>query len=71
MQKPATSAYAAVGFSVFGKTVFGKTVAAPGVIRVHDLVDIDIGQFTVNAVDEGAEFTGVDEQCFAFAFATF
>ncbi len=37
-------------------------IAAPGVVGVGDAGDIGIGEFAVNAVDQGAEFAGVDEQ---------
>ena len=36
-------------------------------IGVHDLRVIGIGQLAVDAVDERADFAGVDEERFAFA----
>ena len=37
-------------------------VAAPGVVGGDDLLEVGVGQFAVDAVDEGAEFAGVDEE---------
>ena len=44
-------------------------VAAPGVIGGGDLVEVGIGEFAVDAVNEGAEFASVDEEGFFAAVA--
>ena len=38
------------------------SISAPGVVGGGDLLEVGIGQFAVDAVDEGAEFAGVDEE---------
>ena len=39
-------------------------VTAPAVIGGGDFCEVGVGEFAVDAVDEGTEFAGVDEQGF-------
>ena len=58
LQKPGTSSYLPASF-----------VAAPGVVGVGDLLDVVVGQFAVDAVDQRAQLAGVDEERLAAAVA--
>ena len=44
------------------RTGLGLRIVAPGVIGGRDFVEVGVGQLAVDAVDEGAEFAGVDEE---------
>ncbi len=39
-----------------------RQIGFPGVVGGGDLCDVGVGEVAVAAVDEGAEFAGVDEE---------
>jgi hypothetical protein len=44
-------------------------VAAPSVVSVGDLLDVNLGRFAVDAIDQRAQLASVDEQHMAAAVA--
>ena len=48
----------------------GKAVTTPGVISIRDSCYVRIGEFSMDSIDQCAEFSRVNEKRFAFAFAT-
>ena len=61
------------GFAEAGEVgVFARAfVSAPGVVGGDDFLEVGVGQLAVDAVDEGAEFAGVDEEGVFAAVASF
>ena len=51
-----------IPFSLCVSASLREIFPSPRMVGVHDLREVGVGQFAVDAVDEGAEFAGVDEE---------